>query len=111
MKILKIYFILVILALASCSLFNTQHYIITPADRQTVRGIQSILVEPPQNYVVDRVDFFIDGVYRSSDNSTPYVYEWNTLDVGNGSRLISVEIYNVSSSETVTDAITVFVDN
>ncbi len=95
---------------ASCSLFNPTRYITTPSDGQSVRGVQSILVEPPQNFTTDYVDFFINGAYVDRANSSPYKIEWDTRTVPNGTYKITVEIWSVSAT-MVTDTITVYVDN
>lgn len=79
--------------------------IANPISQQTVSGLVSVVtrVENIQYNPVDSVVFVIDGFRKARDTQFPYVYEWNTTNLPNGSRhtIFSVAYdrqgFNVSS--------------
>ncbi len=109
-----ILFIISLSALSACpdtDLGNgSNRYITTPSDRQTVRGIQTIAVTPPDKFSIDHVDFFIDAILKKTVSQSPYTYEWDTQNYTNGQHQISVNLYSVDGT-TLSDAITVYVNN
>ena len=107
-----------ILLIVGCSIFQSNgnggngndHYITTPQDRQTVRGIQSIMATPPDKFNTDYVEIFVDQSKVVKATASPYKYEWDTRGATNGFHRIEADLYSVEGSK-LTDAITVQVDN
>lgn len=110
MKPLFFCFLFTLFMITGCSLFQSEHYITTPSDKQNVSGVQNIYVTPPANFSVDSVKFFVDSVYKYMASSSPYTYQWDTRVYTNGPHLLSIEMYSVSG-QMLTDAITVYVGN
>lgn len=80
--------------------------ITTPADSASVSGIVSISVTAADNVGVTKVEFYVNGVLKSSDTVSPYVYSWDTTSLAAGMYTLLVKAYdaagNVSqSSRTV----------
>jgi len=50
--------------------------ITNPADRSTVSGTVEVRAEASDNVGVTRVEFYLDGVLKSTDTTTPYTWSW-----------------------------------
>ena len=98
------------LLFCSCSALDNKRIITTPSDNQTVSGVQTIALTPPDNYPVDYAVFTIDGVKVSQDATSPYTYEWDTHLYSNGAHTISADLYAVDGRDE-SDKITVYVQN
>jgi len=59
---------------------------------------------------ISRVEFYIDGVLKSTDTSSPYIYSWNTPQYIDSTHTVRVIAYD-SEKQTATGQITVNVDN
>ncbi len=113
MKKYKVFAVLFAFALfiSGCSdMFGEQGIIVTPYDRQRVSGIQTILIQPPDNIIVDEIEIYIDNVFETLLFSPPYQYEWDTRQHPNGEVEIRVVIYTLMD-ETIEESITVLVEN
>jgi len=80
--------------------------ITAPADNASVSGTVSISVTATDNVGVTKVEFYVNGVLKSTDTTTPYVYSWDTSALAAGAYTLMVKAYdaagNVSqSSRTV----------
>jgi hypothetical protein len=60
-----------------------------------------------QNGAVGRVDFYIDGKYRSSDNLTPYTFHWNTAGLAGIHRLVAKAYELQNGTQSVAPEVTV----
>ncbi len=82
--------------------------ITSPSNNETVRGTVAIQAAVTGDCVVDRVEFFIDGVLKGTDTSVPYSYDWDTTTAFVGPHALRVVAYsttgNNSSQITVTVA-------
>jgi N-acetyl-anhydromuramyl-L-alanine amidase AmpD len=58
------------------------------ADGQTVAGVQHWLVQTGGK--IDRVEFSVDGVVRSSATTAPYAYDWDTTQETPGTHTLLV---------------------
>jgi len=59
---------------------------------------------------LQRVDFYIDGVFRWADASAPYEFNWNTESVGDGTHAVMAVAYDYASNSG-SHSIMVGVDN
>lgn len=111
----KIYIILTILVLTliSCMLIpwnQTGGIITSHYENQTVRGVQTILVTPPDDVLVDDVDFYINKEKLYTATTEPFSAEWDTFDETNGWYYIIAEL-NGLQGEFITNSVRVRVDN
>jgi len=85
--------------------------ITSPPNGATVSGY--VLVRASASDVlsgVQRVEFYIDGVFRWTDASAPYEFNWNTGSVGDGTHTLMAVAYDYASN-SCSDSISVTVEN
>jgi hypothetical protein len=95
--------------------------IVSPGQGATVSGIVDIKVQatdppsqgqtPPVLQPVNRVEFYIDGVYRATGYPVVYMttYSWNTQTTAVGNRTITATAYD-DAGNSASDSITVNVE-
>ena len=79
----------------------------SPADSVSVSGTVLISVNASDNVGVTKVEFYVNGVLKSTDTGAPYAYSWDTSSVTSGTYALMAKAYdaagNVSqSSRSVT---------
>jgi hypothetical protein len=84
--------------------------ITSPNNGATVADTITIYASASDNVAVDRVEFYVDGDYLSSDSTSSYTANFNTEQVSNGQHTISAKAIDTSGNSD-TDSITVNVDN
>jgi len=76
-----------------------------PANNRNVSGTVAITASATDNVGVTRVEFYVNGLLRGTDTSTPYTYSWNTASQAAGSYTLMTRAYdaagNVGQSENV----------
>jgi hypothetical protein len=72
--------------------------ITSPQNGASVSATFTITASADDNIGVTRVEFYIDGVLRSTDTTAPYTYAWNTTTVGNGSHGIVSRAYDAANN-------------
>ena len=83
-----------------------------PISGQTVSGTVEITVLAQDDYGIENITFFIDGINISNDNTAPYSYAWDTTVLGNGSEhTISASITDVVGHQTILQPVLVTVSN
>ena len=86
--------------------------ILHPASGQTISGNVNIEVLATDNTSVSNVVFYINGSQEYIDETEPFNFYWNTQDYEvDGEHTIAVVAYDSSGNYTLTQPITVFVDN
>ena len=74
--------------------------ITSPASGDTVNGTVSVRADAVDDLGVSRVEFYIDGVLRSTDSAQPYVFNWNTpVDVG--MRTVTAKAVDLSGNSAI----------
>jgi hypothetical protein len=114
MRFVRLYLasILLLFTFLSCSEFlSSGGLIATPYDGQTVKGIQTIVISPADDVLVDSIYLYINLQLEKTFTTAPYQYEWDTTLLTNGWCTISVELYDQLGGYPVTDAIQVKVEN
>ncbi len=81
-----------------------------PAAGATVSGTVSVVASASDDVAVGSVEFWIDGVNRTTDATAPYSYTWDTTVEGNGSHTILVKAFD-SSGNSAGASITVTASN
>jgi len=64
------------------------------------------------DYGIENITFFIDGINISNDNTAPYSYAWDTTTLENGSEhTISASITDGAGHVTILQPVLVTVSN
>ena len=83
-----------------------------PISGQTVSGTVEITVLAQDDYGIENITFFIDGINISNDNTAPYLFAWDTTTLENGSEhTISASITDVVGHQTILQPVLVTVSN
>ena len=86
--------------------------IMHPASGQTISGIINIEIVATDNDSVSHVVFYIDGNQEFVDYSLPFNYQWETQDFEEDwEHTIAAVAYDTSGNYTLTQPITVYLDN
>ncbi|HEX8763470.1 MAG TPA: Ig-like domain-containing protein [Candidatus Saccharimonadales bacterium] len=72
--------------------------ITAPVNGANVKGIVPVNVTARDNVSVAKVDFFINGVLKSSDMAAPYTYDWDTKVTANGKINVMAKAYDISGN-------------
>jgi hypothetical protein len=81
-----------------------------PADGALVSGTVNIQASASDDDAVVKVEFYIDGLLKSTDNTSPYSYSWDTTTYSKGTRKVKAIAYD-SINQTNSHEISVTVDN
>lgn len=84
--------------------------ITSPPDGATVSNTVTVAATATDDNGVAKVDFYIDGEYKSTDATSPYTYIWDTTLYTNGNHVIKAMAYDTINQNTSTQ-ITVNIDN
>jgi hypothetical protein len=78
----------------------------TPASGATVSGTTTVTAAATDNTGVTKVEFYVDGVLKSTDTTAAYTYAWDTTTATNATHTLQAKAYdaagNVGSSTTLT---------
>ena len=86
--------------------------ITSPLNGSTVNEIVTITCEATDNKEIDYVEFFVSDSLDSFLVSTvPYVFEWNTNNLENGTYSIKAIAYDISGNYAESSALILTVDN
>jgi hypothetical protein len=81
-----------------------------PAPGSTVSGIVTVTASAADNVGVNMVEFYLDGILKSTSMAVPYSFSWDTSATAYGSHIISAKAYdaagNVGQSGDVTVTVT-----
>ena len=85
--------------------------ITAPSNGATVSGYTYIVASATDNEGVAKVYFYVDGVLKRIDSSSPYRYFWNSKTVSNGSHTLMARAYDPSNNIGTSPTVTVNVSN
>jgi hypothetical protein len=85
--------------------------ITAPANGATVSGTVNVTASASDNVGVVKVEFYIDGVLKSTSTTAPYSFSWNTTTVANGSHTIVSKAYDAANNVGTSATVTVTVSN
>lgn len=81
----------------------------SPSNNAELKGTVTITANASDNISVARVEFYVNGVLRSSDTSAPYSFDLDTTSLPNGTYALSAKAYdsvgNIGQSPTVTTTV------
>jgi hypothetical protein len=85
--------------------------ITAPANAATVSGIVNVTANASDNVGVTRVEFWLDGVLKSTDTTSPYVWSWDTATSANGAHSLVSKAFDAASNAGTSATINVTVSN
>jgi len=80
----------------------------SPANGATVSGTVTITATAADNVGVTRVEFFVNGILASTDNTAPYAFAWNASSL-NGNYALTAKAYDAAGNSRVSLVVSVFV--
>ncbi|MFH0948468.1 MAG: Ig-like domain-containing protein [Elusimicrobiota bacterium] len=84
--------------------------ITSPLNGATVSGTVVVISSASDDNGINRVEFYVDGVLKSSDTTAPYSYSWDTTASSDGVHTLKAIAVD-TSSQTATVQISVTVSN
>lgn len=86
--------------------------ITAPASGSTVSGTVAVSASASDNSgIVTLVEFFVDGVLKSSDTAAPWAFSWDTRTAANGSHTLTAKAYDPSNNVGASASVPVTVSN
>jgi len=86
--------------------------LIGPVDGSTVYEIVPITVQASDNKGIERIDFYVGANLIGTDSEEPYIYDWNTTSLEDGSfRSIQCRAYDTSENGAISPSVTVTINN
>ena len=84
--------------------------ITAPAGGTSVSGSVDIAADASGTYGISGVEFYVDGVFKSTDTSLPYGYTWDSAEVSDGAHTLKATAFDTIGQRTP-DAVCVIVRN
>jgi hypothetical protein len=69
-----------------------------PAAGAALTGVVPVQVAATDNVGVTRVEFYVDNVLRAASTAAPYVWDFNTASVANGTHTVSAWAYDAAGN-------------
>lgn len=85
--------------------------ITAPLAGATVSGTTSVTASASDNVGVTKVEFYLDGVLKSTDTTSPYAWSWDTTTATNGSHSLTSKAYDAALNVGTSAAVGVTVSN
>jgi hypothetical protein len=85
--------------------------ITAPANGATVSGTVSVTASASDNVGVTKVEFYLDGVLKSTDTTSPYSWSWDTTTAANGTHSLTSKAYDAANNVGTSAAVSVTVSN
>lgn len=60
---------------------------------------------------IAKIEFYVDGILKSTDSSSPYNFTWDSTTIANGSHQLQAKAYDLSNNQTNSAIINVIVSN
>jgi subtilisin family serine protease len=79
--------------------------IVNPVSGSTVSGMVQVSASASDPVGVTQISFFVDGVLKSSDLSSPWTYNWNTKKASNGSHTLTVQAWDKAGNTASTSVV------
>ena len=85
--------------------------ITAPVGGSTVSGTVSVTASASDNVGVTKVEFYLDGVLKSTDTTSPYAWSWDTTGTPNGAHSLTSKAYDAALNVGTSAAVSVTVNN
>jgi hypothetical protein len=83
----------------------------TPANNATVSGVIPVSATASDNVAVSKVEFFVNGVLGYTVAASPYLYNWDTSTLVNGTYNFTARAYDAAGNVGLASQVTVTVNN
>ena len=83
----------------------------SPLDGAVVTGSVVVSASATDKVGVARVEFYLDGVFQSTDTTSPYQWAWNTAAVNDGSHTLQARAYDAAGNAGASATTSVTVRN
>src|SRR5204863_4421656 len=74
-------------------------------------GTTTVSASASDNVGVTKVEFYLDGVLKSTDTTSPYSWSWDTTTATNASHTLVSKAYDAAGNIGTSATITVTVNN
>lgn len=85
--------------------------ITAPANGATVSATVSVTANASDNVGVTKVEFWLDGVLKSTDTSSPYAWSWDTTTATNAAHALVSKAYDAANNVGTSSTVSVTVSN
>jgi hypothetical protein len=85
--------------------------ITAPAAGATVSGVVNVTASASDNVGVTKVEFWLDGVLKSTDTASPYAWSWDSATSTNGAHSLVSKAYDAATNVGTSAAVSVTVSN
>lgn len=85
--------------------------ITSPTANAVVKANQVIAVSATDNVKVTKVEFYVNGVLKSTTGTSPFRYSWNTKTVKNGACTLTAKAYDAAGNVGQAPSVYVTVKN
>lgn len=83
----------------------------TPANGSTQSGTIAVTATAADNVGVSKVEFYADGVLKSTISSSPFTTSLDTTALTNGSRALTAKAFDAAGNNTTSAAVNITVNN
>jgi subtilisin family serine protease len=83
----------------------------SPASGATVTGTATVSAIASDASGISVVEFYLDGVVKGSDTTSPYTFGWNTTAVANGAHSLVAKAFDTWNNMGTSATVTVTVSN
>jgi hypothetical protein len=73
--------------------------ITSPANNATVSGVITVAVAATDDTRVEKVDLWVDGVWKALDRSSPYTPRWDSRSVPAGTHTLEARVYDLAGNK------------
>jgi hypothetical protein len=85
--------------------------ITAPATNTTISGTVSVTASATDNVGVTKVEYYLNGVLKTTDTSTPYVYSLSTTSLASGTYTLMAKAYDAAGNVGQSSNVSVTVVN
>lgn len=85
--------------------------ITAPSNGATVSATVSVTASASDNVGVTKVEFWLDGVLKSTDTSSPYAWSWDTTTATNAAHTLQSKAYDAANNIGSSSNVSVTVSN
>jgi len=82
-----------------------------PSSGSTVSGSVTVTANATDDRGVTKVEFYVDGVLKSTDTGSPYSYNWDTTTFSNGAHTLLAKAYDAAGNVGTSSTVSVTVNN
>jgi chitodextrinase len=86
----------------------------SPANGALLKGTNVIAAAASDNTGgsgMSKVEFYVDGVLKGTDTTSPYSYSWDTTTATDGSHSLTAKAYDIAGNSATSSTVSVNIDN